>query len=68
MSTCPCACADCGGSAAGGNADIVKLLLDNASRLPQDYKTKEGWSSNLLQVGLCSWEPPAGRQLYSMCA
>lgn len=34
----------------GGNADIVRLLLENASRLPQDFKTKEGWSSNLLQV------------------
>jgi hypothetical protein len=28
----------------------VRRLLENASRLPQDYKTKEGWSSNLLQV------------------
>ncbi|WIA09518.1 hypothetical protein OEZ85_008914 [Tetradesmus obliquus] len=36
-------------AAQGGNADIVRLLLENASRLPQDFKTKEGWSSNLLQ-------------------
>jgi hypothetical protein len=34
----------------GGNAEVVRLLLENASRLPQDFKTKEGWSSNLLQV------------------
>jgi hypothetical protein len=35
----------------GGNAEeVVLLLLENASRLPQDYKSKEGWSSNLLQV------------------
>jgi hypothetical protein len=29
---------------------VVRLLLENASRLPQDCKSKEGWSSNLLQV------------------